>query len=67
MALGRATGASWCWVKGIPRFRADAAGEMRERVGGLLEGRQGKGLTISTFHSLCVRILRRNIERMSRN
>jgi DNA helicase-2/ATP-dependent DNA helicase PcrA len=44
-------------------FTNKAAGEMRERVERLLEGR---GLTsaplISTFHSLCVRILRRNIE-----
>jgi DNA helicase II / ATP-dependent DNA helicase PcrA len=44
-------------------FTNKAAGEMRDRVEQLLRGR---GLTsaplISTFHSLCVRILRRNIE-----
>jgi DNA helicase-2/ATP-dependent DNA helicase PcrA len=44
-------------------FTNKAAGEMRERVEHLL---QDRGLAsaplISTFHSLCVRILRRNIE-----
>ena len=34
MELGRATGASWCWVNGIPLFNADAAGEMREARSG---------------------------------
>jgi len=35
-----------------------AANEMRERVGRLLDGRDGKGLTISTFHALGMQILR---------
>jgi len=39
-------------------FTNKAAREMRERVGELLEGKQGKGLTISTFHSLGLNILR---------
>lgn len=39
-------------------FTNKAAREMQERVGKLLEGVPAKGLTISTFHSLGVRILR---------
>lgn len=43
-------------------FTNKAAGEMRERVGRLLEGHGlsgGRGPTVSTFHSFCVRLLRR--------
>ena len=39
-------------------FTNKAAKEMQERVGLLLKDRPTKGLTISTFHSLGVRILR---------
>ena len=39
-------------------FTNRAAREMQERVGKLLAGRPAAGLTISTFHSLGVRILR---------
>jgi len=39
-------------------FTNKAAKEMRERVGKLLNGRDGKGLTISTFHALGMNILR---------
>ncbi|WP_221586010.1 ATP-dependent helicase [Microbacterium sp. G2-8] len=42
-------------------FTNKAAGEMRERVGELI-GEQAKGMWISTFHSACVRILRREAE-----
>jgi DNA helicase II / ATP-dependent DNA helicase PcrA len=42
-------------------FTNKAADEMRERVGRLL-GRAAKGAWISTFHSACVRILRRHVE-----
>ena len=58
-------------------FTKKAAGEMQERAGALLNGkrvaaprgRKGAkdapaGPEISTFHSLCVRILRRNIEQL---
>lgn len=38
-------------------FTNKAAGEMRERVEGLI-GRVAEGMWISTFHSACVRILR---------
>src|SRR5690554_1694993 len=43
-------------------FTNKAASEMRERVEGLLGG-AAEGMWISTFHSACVRILRREAER----
>jgi len=43
-------------------FTNKAAAEMRERVGGLLGGRKPKGLTLSTFHALGVRMLRAEAE-----
>lgn len=48
-------------------FTNKAAGEMKERVEKLLEGkpRQSSPL-LSTFHSLCVRILRRDIEKLGK-
>jgi ATP-dependent DNA helicase Rep len=39
-------------------FTNKAAREMQERVGRLLAGKPSRGLTISTFHALGVRILR---------
>jgi DNA helicase-2/ATP-dependent DNA helicase PcrA len=42
-------------------FTNKAASEMRERVGHLL-GQTAEGMWISTFHSACVRILRREAE-----
>ncbi|HJR09349.1 MAG TPA: UvrD-helicase domain-containing protein [Pyrinomonadaceae bacterium] len=46
-------------------FTNKAAGEMRERVEKLLSGqRLPSAPLISTFHSLCVRILRRDIEKL---
>ncbi len=44
-------------------FTNKAAREMRERVNALIE--EGENVWISTFHSLCVRILRRHIEKAS--
>ena len=42
-------------------FTNKAAGEMRERVRGLI-GDTAQGMWISTFHSACVRILRREAD-----
>ncbi|MCM1193169.1 MAG: UvrD-helicase domain-containing protein [Butyrivibrio sp.] len=44
-------------------FTNKAAGEMRERVDNLV-GFGADQVWVSTFHSLCVRILRRHIERL---
>ncbi|MDX1982329.1 MAG: UvrD-helicase domain-containing protein [Bryobacteraceae bacterium] len=47
-------------------FTNKAAGEMRERVNKLIEGRiLGDGPTVSTFHSYCVRLLRRYGDRLA--
>jgi DNA helicase II / ATP-dependent DNA helicase PcrA len=43
-------------------FTNKAAAEMAERVGNLLGGRTLRKPLISTFHSFCVRVLRRDIE-----
>ncbi|MDQ1563344.1 MAG: ATP-dependent helicase UvrD/PcrA, partial [Actinomycetota bacterium] len=43
-------------------FTNKAASEMRERVGALIGREQAEGMWISTFHSACVRILRREAE-----
>src|ERR1044071_2169597 len=46
-------------------FTNKAAGEMKARVGALLQSeRLASSPLISTFHSLCVRILRRDIARL---
>ena len=42
-------------------FTNKAAGEMRERVDNLV-GFGSESIWVSTFHSMCVRILRRHIE-----
>src|SRR6476619_3102377 len=45
-------------------FTNKAAGEMQERTAGLLGKRLPEKPEISTFHSLCVRILRRHATRL---
>jgi len=58
--------------KGVPpynilavTFTNKAAGEMRERINALLKGQKLQSAPlISTFHSLCVRILRQDIEHL---
>ena len=45
-------------------FTNKAAREMRNRIDGLLGEGSGDRMWVSTFHSMCVRILRRNIDRI---
>jgi DNA helicase II / ATP-dependent DNA helicase PcrA len=45
-------------------FTNKAAGEMRERMGHLLGSKKSAGLTLATFHSLGVRILREEITKL---
>lgn len=45
-------------------FTNKAANEMRERVGTMIDAEKAEKVTIATFHSLCVRILRTCIERL---
>ncbi|MHA6261138.1 DNA helicase PcrA [Sporosarcina sp. CAU 1771] len=45
-------------------FTNKAAREMRDRIDGLLGAGTGERMWVSTFHSMCVRILRRNVDRL---
>jgi DNA helicase II / ATP-dependent DNA helicase PcrA len=45
-------------------FTNKAANEMKERVVSMLGSKRGKGPAISTFHSLCLNILRREIHQL---
>ncbi len=45
-------------------FTNKAAAEMRERIGGMVSKKASNEMTVCTFHSLCVRILRGGIDRI---
>jgi superfamily I DNA/RNA helicase len=45
-------------------FTNKAAREMHERVNSMVDASDSSGITISTFHALCVRILRREAHRV---
>lgn len=45
-------------------FTNKAAREMRDRIDALLGSGISESMWVSTFHSMCVRILRRNIDRI---
>src|SRR3954467_12106751 len=45
------------------KFTNKAADEMRDRLLKMVEPPRAKKVTMSTFHALCVRILRQDIER----
>lgn len=45
-------------------FTNKAAAEMRERIGGMVTRKAAEDMTVCTFHSLCVRLLRGGIERL---
>ncbi len=45
-------------------FTNKAANEMRERLAAMIEKDKAKKVTMSTFHALCVRVLRSGIDRL---
>ncbi|MBA3883092.1 MAG: UvrD-helicase domain-containing protein [Chthoniobacterales bacterium] len=45
-------------------FTNKAAGEMRDRLGRMVKPDSAKKVTMSTFHALCLRILRNGIDRL---
>lgn len=45
-------------------FTNKAAAEMRERLAGMVDPAQAKKVTLGTFHSFCIRLLRRKITKL---
>ena len=45
-------------------FTNKAANEMRERIAGMVSKKAADAMTVCTFHSLCVRLLRGGIDRL---
>ncbi|MBI2381781.1 MAG: DNA helicase Rep [Gammaproteobacteria bacterium] len=45
-------------------FTNKAAREMKERVGGLIGGREASGLTVSTFHNLGLNFIRKELKHL---
>ncbi|RYD19280.1 MAG: DNA helicase UvrD [Verrucomicrobiaceae bacterium] len=45
-------------------FTNKAAAEMKERIGGMVSKKAADEMTVCTFHSLCVRILRGGIDKL---
>ncbi|MBX3718808.1 MAG: UvrD-helicase domain-containing protein [Parachlamydiales bacterium] len=45
-------------------FTNKAAAEMRERVGKIIGSKQAKQVTLSTFHSFCMQVLRKEIHHL---
>ena len=53
-----------CGLKGhliALTFTNKSAREMKERVGNLMTGKEGRGLTVSTFHNLGLNIIRKEV------
>ncbi|ETA73215.1 DNA helicase PcrA [Ligilactobacillus equi] len=48
-------------------FTNKAAKEMRERIDNLIQDESSQEIWVSTFHALCVRILRRDIDKLGRS
>ena len=62
---------TWLVANGTPAskilavtFTNKAAREMKERIAGMLDEDQADGITASTFHALCVRILRADADKL---